>query len=290
MERTNLAGRAGRWSAGHWKTAFFGWLIFVFVAIFLGTTIGTNKLLDSDSGDGESGRAQKILGSGDFKEPASESVLIQSTEHVARDPQFRVVINDVVVASPAGARGDGDRLAARRDLQEPGPGLRGPALGARPLRHQGRGRGRARPRPGRPRRDRRGPEGEPGLHRRGVRRRERAEGAGQDARRRLQAGREARRPGHADHPALRLRLAGRRGDSRAARVLGRARRDRALGAPQPRDPGLRRDPVGDPARRDGGRGRLLALLPQARAGGARPRPHAARRALTHGHDLRARRC
>ena len=96
MERTNLAGRAGRWSAGHWKTAFFGWLIFVVVAVFLGNTIGVNKLLDSNAGDGESGRAQKILGSGDFKEPASESVLIQNTQHVARDPEFRAVINDVV--------------------------------------------------------------------------------------------------------------------------------------------------------------------------------------------------
>ena len=96
MERTNLAGRAGRWSAAHWKTAFFGWLIFVFVAVFLGNAIGTNKLLDSNAGDGESGRAQKILGSGDFKQPASESVLVQSQSHTAHDPQFRAVIDDVV--------------------------------------------------------------------------------------------------------------------------------------------------------------------------------------------------
>ena len=47
MERTNLAGRAGRWSAAHWKTAFFGWLVFVFVAVFIGMGVGTNKLLDS---------------------------------------------------------------------------------------------------------------------------------------------------------------------------------------------------------------------------------------------------
>ncbi len=73
MGRTNLAGRAGRWSAAHWKTAFFGWLVFVVAAVFIGTSVGTNKLLDSNAGDGESGRAQKILGSGDFKQPASES-------------------------------------------------------------------------------------------------------------------------------------------------------------------------------------------------------------------------
>jgi uncharacterized membrane protein YdfJ with MMPL/SSD domain len=96
MGRTNLAGRAGRWSAAHWKTAFFGWLVFVFVAVFLGMTVGTNKLLDSDAGDGESGRAQKILGSGDFKQPASESVLIQNRKLFPIEPAFRSTIEDVV--------------------------------------------------------------------------------------------------------------------------------------------------------------------------------------------------
>jgi uncharacterized membrane protein YdfJ with MMPL/SSD domain len=96
MGRTNLAGRAGRWSAAHWKTAFFGWLVFVFVAVFLGMTVGTNKLLDSEAGDGESGRAQKILGSGDFKQPASESVLIQNRKLFPIEPAFRSTIEDVV--------------------------------------------------------------------------------------------------------------------------------------------------------------------------------------------------
>ncbi len=97
MERTNLAGRAGRWSAAHWKTAFFGWLVFVFVAVFIGMTVGTNKLLDSNAGDGESGRAQKILGSGDFKQPASESVLIQNSKlFPIGDRAFRSTIEDVV--------------------------------------------------------------------------------------------------------------------------------------------------------------------------------------------------
>jgi uncharacterized membrane protein YdfJ with MMPL/SSD domain len=95
MERVNLAGRAGRWSAAHWKTAFFGWLLFVIAAVLLGNVIGTNKLLDSDAGDGESGRAQKILGNADFKQPATESVLIQSSKQSASDPGFVAVIRDV---------------------------------------------------------------------------------------------------------------------------------------------------------------------------------------------------
>ena len=38
--RTNLAGRAGRWSASHWKTAAFGWIAFAVVAVVVGSAIG----------------------------------------------------------------------------------------------------------------------------------------------------------------------------------------------------------------------------------------------------------
>ena len=33
MGRLNLAGRAGRWSASHWKLAAFGWIAFAVVAV-----------------------------------------------------------------------------------------------------------------------------------------------------------------------------------------------------------------------------------------------------------------
>ena len=41
---TNIAARAGRWSARHRKTAIFGWLAFVIAAIFIGGAIGTKEL------------------------------------------------------------------------------------------------------------------------------------------------------------------------------------------------------------------------------------------------------
>ena len=44
VHRENLAARAGRWSARHWKTAVFGWLAFVLVAFYLGMVVGTNSL------------------------------------------------------------------------------------------------------------------------------------------------------------------------------------------------------------------------------------------------------
>jgi uncharacterized membrane protein YdfJ with MMPL/SSD domain len=92
----NFAARAGRWSATHWKTAAFGWLIFVALAIVVGNAVGTHTLAQSDAGDGESGRASRTLGHAGFKQPASETVLIQNRALTVRDPRFRDVIDEVV--------------------------------------------------------------------------------------------------------------------------------------------------------------------------------------------------
>ena len=91
----NFAARMGRWSAGHWKTAVFGWLAFVFVAVGLGTALGMQKLDPADAGTGESGEAFKILDS-DFKQNIGEQVLVQSASKNAYDPAFRAAVEDVV--------------------------------------------------------------------------------------------------------------------------------------------------------------------------------------------------
>ena len=46
MDRPNLAGRAGRWSAGHWKTGFFGWLVCAALAMTVGSLVGHVQMLD----------------------------------------------------------------------------------------------------------------------------------------------------------------------------------------------------------------------------------------------------
>ncbi len=96
MQRQNLAARAGRWSAGHWKIATFAWLTFVVVAIALGTLVGTKKLTDAEQGTGETAHAQTILADAGFKQPASESVLVKSTSLSATDPAFRTAVNEVL--------------------------------------------------------------------------------------------------------------------------------------------------------------------------------------------------
>jgi RND superfamily putative drug exporter len=85
----------GRWSADHWKTATFGWLAFVIVAFGLGVMAGTRNVDPNTAGPGESGRMDRILDAG-FKQPAGETVLIQSGSHRVGDPAFTAAIEDVV--------------------------------------------------------------------------------------------------------------------------------------------------------------------------------------------------
>jgi uncharacterized membrane protein YdfJ with MMPL/SSD domain len=90
----NLAARAGRWSASHWKTATFGWLAFVIVAVVVGGAVGTKKLGDSDGIPGESGRMEKILEES-FQRPAGETVLIQSRALTVDNPAFEAAVEDL---------------------------------------------------------------------------------------------------------------------------------------------------------------------------------------------------
>jgi uncharacterized membrane protein YdfJ with MMPL/SSD domain len=91
----SLAARMGRWSADHWKTATFGWLAFVVVAFALGGMAGTKEIDPNKPGPGESGRMDRILDEG-FKQPAGESVLVQSSSLRVSDQAFTEVIDDVV--------------------------------------------------------------------------------------------------------------------------------------------------------------------------------------------------
>ena len=92
---SNLAARMGRWSADHWKTATFGWLALVIVAFGIGGQVGVKNVDPNTAGPGESGRMDRILDAG-FKQPAGESVLIQSSTGKVGDPEFKAAVSDVV--------------------------------------------------------------------------------------------------------------------------------------------------------------------------------------------------
>jgi uncharacterized membrane protein YdfJ with MMPL/SSD domain len=109
-ESHNFAARLGRWSAGHWKTAVFGWLALVVVAFAVGVAVGTKNVDPNTAGPGESGRMDKILDAG-FKQPAGESVLIQSRSVRVGDPAFTAAIEDVVARV--------SKVAAVQNLRSP---------------------------------------------------------------------------------------------------------------------------------------------------------------------------
>jgi RND superfamily putative drug exporter len=97
---TNLAARAGRWSARHWKTATFGWLAIVALVTVLGALAGTNEISDADSMSGESARAQRIIDGAGFRDVAMEVVLVQSPTETAESAAFgRTVEHAVAVLS-----------------------------------------------------------------------------------------------------------------------------------------------------------------------------------------------
>src|SRR5215210_6162394 len=106
----NVAARMGRWSAGHWKTATFGWLTLVVVAFAVGGQVGTKNISPNTAGPGESGRMDRILDAG-FKLPANESLLIQSRSIRAGTPAFDSAVDDVV----AGV----SKVAAVRNVRSP---------------------------------------------------------------------------------------------------------------------------------------------------------------------------
>ena len=86
--RTNLAGRIGRWSARHWKTATFGWLAFIVAAAVIGNVVKAKQLDPNKAGSGESGHVQAVLAD-EWKQPTGEAVIVQSKHGSSHEASFR---------------------------------------------------------------------------------------------------------------------------------------------------------------------------------------------------------
>jgi uncharacterized membrane protein YdfJ with MMPL/SSD domain len=96
VAKTNLAGRAGRWSAAHWKTAAFGWIALSVLAVALGNLVGPKEMKDWQIANGESRRAAQILDSAGFDLRARESVLVQSKTTTIKDDTFSATVASLV--------------------------------------------------------------------------------------------------------------------------------------------------------------------------------------------------
>ena len=108
MPSMNLAGRAGRWSAAHWKTAALGWIAIAILAVAAGSVIGAKQMKSWAIANGESRRAEQMLAGADFRDHARESVLVQSRTYRVGSPTFTAVVRDVDLA--LSAQGDVRRL------------------------------------------------------------------------------------------------------------------------------------------------------------------------------------
>ncbi|MFG2193427.1 MMPL family transporter [Streptomyces sp. NPDC048639] len=78
-----------------------GWLLFVVLALVVGSMTGRAEVPASEEVPGEYGRAVKILDEAGIKEPAGEMVLVQargSDGPKATDPAFRTAVDDVITA------------------------------------------------------------------------------------------------------------------------------------------------------------------------------------------------
>ncbi len=94
--KTNVAGRAGRWSARHPWTAIAIWLAFVAVAVALGRSVEMQKLDDIEIGSGESLRGAQVLNA-NFTRQASETVMVTSRRYDVSSPAFAAVVSDLLL-------------------------------------------------------------------------------------------------------------------------------------------------------------------------------------------------
>ena len=115
---TNLAGRAGAWSARHWRRALFGWLAFAVISISVGSLAGHVQMKQSDSAVGEAAKALRMLEQAGLTQPAGENVLVQSPVYAVRQAPMITAVGSVVIAL--------DRQPSAVDVQSP---LGGPAAG-----------------------------------------------------------------------------------------------------------------------------------------------------------------
>jgi RND superfamily putative drug exporter len=88
----------GRWSANHRKTAIFGWVAFVILAIVVGMGAGLKQIDQSGSNVGQAHKADQILKQGGFQRggPLTEIVVIQSKQQTITAPAFQQTVSEVV--------------------------------------------------------------------------------------------------------------------------------------------------------------------------------------------------
>ncbi|GAA0623150.1 MMPL family transporter [Streptomyces crystallinus] len=94
-----VAARAGGWSARHRWAAVVIWVLFVVLAMGIGSAAGRIDVKENQL-PGEVGQAQKIIDDAGLEEPAGETVFIQALDGSikATDPAFHTAVDAVIKA------------------------------------------------------------------------------------------------------------------------------------------------------------------------------------------------
>lgn len=95
-----LAARAGGWSVRHRWAAVGIWVLFVVLAMGIGSAAGRVDVSDSDQLQGETTQAARIIDDAGIEEPAGETVHVQGRDGKVRatDASFRRAVDEVVKA------------------------------------------------------------------------------------------------------------------------------------------------------------------------------------------------
>jgi RND superfamily putative drug exporter len=98
-----FAARAGGWSARHRWAAVGIWVLFVVLAMGLGSAAGRVDVDEREGLKGETNTAARIVKDAGIEEPAGETVLVQAKEAglKATDAEFRAAVDAVVKAVDA---------------------------------------------------------------------------------------------------------------------------------------------------------------------------------------------
>jgi RND superfamily putative drug exporter len=117
--RRNIAATVGGWSARHRKTAIFGWLLFVVLAVMVGNRVGTAELKGHEALTGDSAAAEKIIEEANFPDKVGETVIVQSATRTADSAAFRATVQDVV--AKVTATGQVENVRSPLDRANPAP-------------------------------------------------------------------------------------------------------------------------------------------------------------------------
>ncbi|MET7400821.1 MMPL family transporter [Dactylosporangium sp. NPDC005572] len=97
---SGIAARFAIWSARHRALAIVGWLVFVVGVTVLSGHLGTVQAGDADFGNGESGRADRVIADAGFPvREAGEMVIVQAP--AADSPEVAAAVREVTAAVQA---------------------------------------------------------------------------------------------------------------------------------------------------------------------------------------------